>query len=52
MSSRRSTPDLYEDRGYSAVTGISRSPKTSFNPGKLPDDRREVATRSRRADRR
>ena len=28
--------DLYEDRGYTSVTGISRSPKTSFNPGKRP----------------
>jgi carbonic anhydrase/acetyltransferase-like protein (isoleucine patch superfamily) len=28
--------DLYHDHGYRSVTGISRSPKTSFNPGKSP----------------
>lgn len=28
--------ELYHDHGYRAVTGISRSPKTSFNPGKSP----------------
>ncbi|MDA0141406.1 LbetaH domain-containing protein [Solirubrobacter deserti] len=27
---------LYEKSGYTAVTGISRSPRTSFNPGKRP----------------
>lgn len=28
--------ELYHDHGYRSVTGISRSPKTSFNPGKRP----------------
>lgn len=28
--------ELYHDHGYKSVTGVSRSPKTSFNPGKRP----------------
>jgi carbonic anhydrase/acetyltransferase-like protein (isoleucine patch superfamily) len=28
--------DLYRERGFGAVTGISPSPRTSFNPGRRP----------------